>query len=253
MSKNQQPICIEICADSVEAALAAEAGGADRVELCANLLEGGTTPSAACLELTRQRLRIGLHVLVRPRGGDFCYADLEFEVIKRDILFAKSLGVDGMVAGVLLENGQIDKLRTAELIALTRPLSFTFHRAFDVAADPYQALRDLMALGVDRLLTSGQATTALEGAVLIAELIQMAEGRIIVMPGSGVNENTVQPLYQRTGAAEYHFSARKTLDSPMTYRNAKVSMGITQLPAEYARFTVDPERVQRVRQAIQIK
>jgi copper homeostasis protein len=242
-----KPVILEICADSVESAVAAAAGGANRVELCANLLEGGTTPSAASLEIARHKLDLDLYVLIRPRGGDFLYSDLEFEIIKRDILFAKQAGANGIVSGVLLVNGRIDKQRTAELIALARPLPFTFHRAFDVAADPFEALEDLVMIGVDRLLTSGQSATAPEGASLIAQLIQKAAGRIIIMPGGGVHEQTVQTLRRQTGAVEFHSSAKGSQSSRMEFHNPHVAMG--NHAQEYSWSVVDAARVKAIRQA----
>ena len=143
-----QTITLEICVDSVEGALAAEAGGAQRVELCDNLLEGGTTPSAGMIALTRQQIHIGLQVIIRPRGGDFCYSDLEFAVMQYDVNQAKQLGADGVVIGLLNPDGTVDKARTAALIDLARPLNVTFHRAFDMAVDPHQALEELIDLGV---------------------------------------------------------------------------------------------------------
>ncbi|MBC7923752.1 MAG: copper homeostasis protein CutC [Ferruginibacter sp.] len=241
------PIQLEICADSIEGALAAAEGGADRVELCTNLSEGGTTPSAASIELTRQRLRIGLHVLIRPRGGDFCYSDLEFEAMKRDIAFARAAGADGIVAGVLRTDGRVDTDRTAALIAVSRPLSFTFHRAFDLTADPHHALRELLTLGVDRLLTSGQSASAPEGADLLTELVDLAGNRLVVMPGGGVNEQTIGLLRMKTGAREFHSSARSVRESPMTYRNPRVAMGANS--QEYAWSVVDAGRVRAIRRA----
>ena len=161
---------IEICVDSVEGAIAAERGGADRVELCDNLLEGGTTPSAGCIKLARARIRIGLQVIIRPRGGDFLYTPTEFEVITEDVCTAKSLGADGIVIGCLTAAGDIDLERTRALIALARPLNVTFHRAFDMCRDPKRALEELIELGVDRVLTSGQESTCLEGQELMAQL-----------------------------------------------------------------------------------
>jgi len=176
---------LEACVDSVESALSAQAGGADRVELCDNLLEGGTTPSAGLIALCCARLRIPVHVLIRPRGGDFVYSDLDLDVMRRDIAVARQHGAQGVVFGILLPNGAIDVPRTRSLIAAARPLRVTFHRAFDFTADPDQALDDLITLGVDRLLTSGQAATALEGIGMLARLVRRAAGRIAIAAGGG--------------------------------------------------------------------
>src|SRR5690348_7558857 len=161
---------VEICVDSAPGAVAAEHGGADRVELCDNLLEGGTTPSAGCIKVARRRLKIGLQVIIRPRGGDFLYSEDELEVMREDIRMAKDLGADGVVIGCLTPEGDIDRGRTEELIKLARPLNVTFHRAFDMCCDANQGLERLIALGVDRVLTSGQEASCIEGCELIAAL-----------------------------------------------------------------------------------
>ncbi|MBX3015167.1 MAG: copper homeostasis protein CutC [Caldilineaceae bacterium] len=240
------PVSLEICVDSVEGALAAQAGGAHRVELCDNLLEGGTTPSAGMIALTRQQITIGLQVIIRPRGGDFCYSDLEFAVMKADVLQAKQLGADGVVIGLLNPDGTIDQERTAELIALARPLSVTFHRAFDMVADPLQALEDLVGLGVERVLTSGLESSALEGVDLINALVQRAGDRIIVMAGGGVHERNLAKIINHGGVREIHLSARGTVESAMHYRNRHVFMGGALRPPEFSRQTTDRTRVQAI-------
>jgi len=242
---NKSPILIEVCANSVESALTAQAGGAARVELCSALVEGGITPSAAAIELAKEKLQIGLHVLIRPRGGDFCYDDTEFAVMKRDIAFSKRAGVDGVVIGVLNPDGLIDTARTRELIAAARPMSVTFHRAFDMTADAFRALDDVLALGMERLLTSGQRASAVEGKELIAELIRRAGDRLIVMPGAGINEGNILELIAATGAREYHLSGQKKIASQMIHRNPHVFMGVPGLP-EYEISVTDSEKIQRV-------
>ncbi|MBT4499813.1 MAG: copper homeostasis protein CutC, partial [Gemmatimonadetes bacterium] len=181
-------ITFEACVDSVASSVAAQQGGADRVELCADLIEGGITPGAGTIQLVRSRLTIPLHLLIRPRGGDFCYTDDEFEVMCIDIEQARTLGAGGVVLGLLHPDGSIDRERTALLVEHARPLSVTFHRAFDMARDPHQSLNLLIDLGIDRLLTSGQEATALEGADLIAALVQQAQNRIAIMAGGGITE-----------------------------------------------------------------
>lgn len=240
------PITLEICIDSVEGALAAQSGGAQRVELCDNLLEGGTTPSAGMIALARQQIQIGLNVIIRPRGGDFCYSDLEFAVMQYDIAQAKQLGADGVVIGLLNPNGTVDKVRTAALIALARPLSVTFHRAFDMAVDPQQALEDLINLGVDRVLTSGQESSALEGLDLITALVQQAGDRIIVMPGGGVNERNIYKIVRQSGVREIHLSARSSVESAMQYRRTYVFMGGTLRPPEFNHQMADSERIRSI-------
>jgi copper homeostasis protein len=245
------PIVVEICTDSVEGALAAQQGGAQRIELCDNLLEGGTTPSAGMIATVRRSITIGLQVIIRPRGGDFCYSDLEFEVMQADVAQAKQLGAEGVVIGLLNPDGTVDRDRTATLVNLARPLNVTFHRAFDMAADPHQALEDLIDLGIDRVLTSGQENSALEGIDLITELVQKANGRIIVMPGGGVNERNVQRIIAQSGAREVHLAARTSQESKMTFRNTRVFMGGALYPAEFSHLATDRQRVQSVVQTLQ--
>ena len=232
--------------DSAAGAFAAESGGADRVELCDNLLEGGTTPSAGTIKVTRSRLKIGLQVIVRPRGGDFLYGDDEMEVMREDIRMAKDLGADGVVVGCLTAAGDIDRARTGELIALARPLNVTFHRAFDMCRDPLKGLEDLVELGVDRVLTSGQEATCLEGLELLTTLQKQAEGRIIVMPGGGITPRNVQRIVSATGVSEVHLSARSTVESGMTWRNSRVFMGGTLRPPEFDWKTTDENAVRSV-------
>lgn len=239
-------IKVEVCIDSVEGAVAAQQGGAHRVELCDNLLEGGTTPSAGTIALTRQQLQIDLNVIIRPRGGDFRYSNLEFEVMKYDIEQAKGLGANGVVIGLLKEDGSLDRERTEALVRLARPLSVTFHRAFDMCRDPYELLEQLIELGVDRVLTSGQEASALEGLELISALVQRAAERIIVMPGGGINERNIEKIVARSGVKEVHVSGRRSLESPMSYRNLHCFMGGTLRPPEFSRMVTDSGRVREM-------
>ncbi|SMC26916.1 copper homeostasis protein [Andreprevotia lacus DSM 23236] len=218
-------ITLEICAGSLASCLAAQEGGAVRVELCDNLLEGGTTPSFGTIAAARDRLWITLNVIIRPRGGDFLYSDDEFEVMRRDILACKKIGVDGVVIGLLTADGDIDVARTRELVQLATPMQVTFHRAFDVARNPQQALEDVIACGCNRLLSSGQEPSALEGATLLAQLREQAGDRLNVMPGAGVRANNIAELVRQTGCNEFHTSARAPLPSGMRYRNERVKMG----------------------------
>lgn len=234
---------VEVCVDSVEGALAAQQGGAVRVELCDNLFEGGTTPSAGTIALTRRHIGIGLHVIVRPRGGDFYYSELEYEVMCHDIETAKALGADGVVIGLLTAEGDVDTERTRRLIELARPLSVTFHRAFDVCRHPLAALETLIGLGVDRLLTSGQERTALEGLDLIVELVKRSGDQIIIMPGGGINERNVGRILAASNATEIHVSARSPVESAMRYRNHSIAMGGDLRLPEYTRLTTDETRV----------
>lgn len=244
---------IEACVNSVESAIQAEKGGAHRVELCDNLLEGGTTPSAASIQLAGKILSIDLNVIIRPRGGDFCYSDVEYEVMKSDILAAKELGTDGVVIGLLDVSGKVDKKRTKELIDLARPMNVTFHRAFDMTADPFEALRDLIELKVDRILTSGQKNTAIEGIDLIAALIQKAEDRVIIMPGCGITAENIEKLAEQTGAREFHVFAVKQVESPMTYRNQEAFMGAPFETSEYETSITDADAIQKIVSRLQKK
>jgi copper homeostasis protein len=239
-------LLIEACVDSVESGIAAEAGGANRVELCDSLIEGGTTPSAGMIAVTREHLRITLHVMIRPRGGDFLYSDAEYKVMKRDIRTAATLGADGVVFGLLRADGTIDEERTAGLVDAARPLAVTFHRAFDMTRDPYEALDVLMRLGVERVLTSGQQPTALEGAELIRDLRIRTGNRIIIMPGGGV-ERHLERIVRITEADEVHVAGMKNVSSGMSFRNPHVFMGGALFPAEYSRQVTDADMIRRMR------
>jgi copper homeostasis protein len=234
---------VEICVDSVEGALAAERGGADRVELCGSLIEGGTTPSAGCIKLARASLSIGMQVMIRPRGGDFCYSDHEFSVMREDICIAKELGADGVVLGCLTPAGDVDVPRTCDLIAMSRPMNVTFHRAFDMCRQPRSALNDLVRAGVDRVLTSGQEATCLEGVELLADLQREARGRIIVMPGGGITAQNVKAVVDATGVVEVHLAARYSIESRMTFRNTRCFMGGTSRPEEFSWSDTDENAV----------
>lgn len=243
-------IAVEVCVDSVESAVAAQAGGAHRVELCDNLMEGGTTPSFGSIEVARKLLDIKLHVIIRPRGGDFLYSDTEFEIMKRDIEAAKRLGVDGVVIGLLDREGNIDLRRTVELVELSRPMSVTFHRAFDVCRDPFAAIDQLAEIGADRILTSGQEATAVEGSELLAKLVKYASDRIIIMVCGNLNERNINRVIAETGAKELHFTGFRSVDSEMQYRNERVFMGGTLRPPEYSRAVTDAEVIRKTINAI---
>jgi copper homeostasis protein len=246
-----QEIVLEACIDSVAAAVAAQQGGAHRVELCADLLEGGITPSSGTVHMARDRIEIDLNVIIRPRGGDFLYSDLEFEVMKLDVARAKELGANGVVIGVLHADGSVDKARTGALVGLARPLSVTFHRAFDMSRDPYEALEDLIELGIDRVLTSGQDLTALEGLDLITGLIQRAGERIIIMPGGGITERNIRKIVDQSGAQEVHVAAPVNVESRMRYRNTQSFMGGELRPPEFALTVTAPDRIQAFLRAVQ--
>lgn len=237
----------EVVVYNVVSALRAQEGGADRIELCDNPAEGGTTPSFAMIEQVRQNISMDVYVMLRPRGGDFCYNNYEFHIMKRDLFQCQRLSVDGLVFGILTEEGRIDKKRCKELIAIARPLKVTCHRAFDMTRDPFEALEDCIEAGFDRILTSGHRPTAIEGVELIAELVKKAEGRIIIMAGSGVNEETVGEIVSTTGVNEIHFSAVTYKDSVMQFKNPHITAMGADEGSEYKYRTVDPERVKRIR------
>ena len=227
----------EICIDSIAGVNAAVEAGAARVELCASLIEGGITPS---IGMVRQAVsiadgRLKVHVIIRPRGGDFLYSADEFAVMRDDVAETKAAGAAGIVIGLLDAEAAIDEARSAALIALARPLSVTFHRAFDVARDPFASLDALIRLGADRLLTSGQEPGVVEGAPLIRRLIAHAAGRIVIMPGGNINARNAARVAADTGAQEFHFAAFTPEASGMRWRNEAVFMGGALRPPEYDR------------------
>jgi copper homeostasis protein len=210
---------IEICTPSFHSALQAQEGGADRIELCVALELGGITPNFATIELTKQALSIPVYVLIRPRGGDFCYSESEMQCMLRDIEICKNLGVEGVVCGALQDDGLIHQKQTARMLQAAEGIDFTFHRAFDRCKNPFDALELLKNLGVSRILTSGQRPTAMEGVSLLAELVEKAEDKIIIMPGSGVNAANLLKIKALTNAKEFHFSAKSTIQSPFLFHN----------------------------------
>ncbi len=253
---NREDFKFEICANSVESCLAAQEGGADRVELCAGIPEGGTTPSYGEIKVARRLLtKTLLHVIIRPRGGDFFYTPLEMERMEEDIRMCRELGVDGIVIGCLTPEGEVDREKNQQLISLAkddasswsasgkdlRPMTVTFHRAFDRTADPMKALEDIIYLGCDRILTSGQQPKAIDGTALLAKLekrigeLEKSKGkesqgghpthRLQLLAGSGVNEDNIREIFDATGIHEYHFSARVNVPSRMKHYNHEVYMG----------------------------
>ena len=227
---NREEFKFEICANSVESCLAAQEGGADRVELCAGIPEGGTTPSYGEIKLARKLLtKTKLHVIIRPRGGDFLYTPLELERMEEDIRICRELGVDGVVFGCLTEEGEIDREANRRLVELARPMSVTFRRAFDRTVDPMKALEDIISLGCNRILTSGQQPKAIDGISLLAQLEKKLKEYplppIQLLAGSGVNEENIRQIFDATGIHEYHFSARVNVVSKMKHYNHEVYMG----------------------------
>lgn len=237
---------IEICANSAQSCVEAEMGGASRVELCAGIPEGGTTPSYGEIK-TAQALTstIDINVIIRPRGGDFLYTEAEVEAMMLDIELCKQLGVHGVVFGCLTSEGDIDVPLMRRLIEAAKPLSVTCHRAFDVCRDPFAALEQLIELGCDRILTSGQQSTAEKGIPLLKQLVEKAGERIIIMPGCGVREGNIARIEAETGAREFHTSARSVVHSQMRYRKEEVPMGSSAVTSEFETVQTDREKVKQ--------
>ena len=236
----------EICVDSVAGVQAAKDAGAHRAELCAALIEGGITPSCGMMRRARTIPGIKIQMMIRPRGGDFLFDSDEFEIMKADIDTAKAEAADGVVIGLLKSDGTIDEERSAELIARARPLSVTFHRAFDMTPDPFAALETLIRLGVERVLTSGQEPTVLEGLPLITELVRRAGDRIIVMPGGGITARNVERILAAARPREIHFAALQLEPGEMKFRRDHVFMGGELRPPEYDRLVTSLSGVKAV-------
>lgn len=241
----KKTIVLEICAYGAGSAVAAQEGGADRIELCDNAAEGGTTPSYATILLAKKYLHIPVYPIIRPRGGDFLYDELEFEAMQQDIRICKQLGCDGIVTGILTAEGRVDKLRTRKLVELAWPLGVTFHRAFDMTTDPFEAMEEVIETGCERILSSGQRQTAPEGSALLAQLVERAGDRILIMPGGGVREHNIATLVKETGAREFHTSAKITIPGGMKFRNPLTSMGVEG--KEYELSLVSAPLVKKIR------
>ncbi|MER8418362.1 copper homeostasis protein CutC [Mesorhizobium sp. M1329] len=233
---------IEICVEGIHGLLAAQAAGADRVELCASLIEGGITPSFGTVRTALELATIPFHVIVRPRGGDFLYSEAEYRSMLADVCALAELGVAGVVIGCLNADSTIDEQRMSELVKAAGRLNVTCHRAFDMTRDPAEALEVLIRCKVGRVLTSGQRDTALEGADLLADLVRQAGDRIIILGCGGLDPENIGKVRRKTGLSEMHFAALKDVPSAMRYRNPKVGMGGTDLDREY-RNTVTDEAV----------
>ncbi|HET9057476.1 MAG TPA: copper homeostasis protein CutC [Chitinophagaceae bacterium] len=230
---------LEVIGFTIEGCIAAQTVGAHRIELCDNAGEGGTTPSYGFIKAAREKLTIPLYPMIRPRGGDFLFSDDEFTIMCEDIRVCKSLQCDGVVIGLLNKDGTVDKNRCAKLVQSAYPMGVTFHRAFDRTRDAFEALETLIEIGCERILTSGLKPTANEGAPMIKALIEKANERIIIMPGSGVRSSSIHQLALTTGAKEFHSSARKQADSIMNYMNEEMNEKLTSV-------TVDKEEIQNI-------
>ena len=243
---------LEICVDTVESAIEAQYAGADRVEFCDNLIEGGTTPSYGSVVSARNNLNIGLHVIIRPRGGDFLYSDLEYDIMRRDIEICGESGVDGIVTGILLPGGNIDVDRTAKLFEFAYPMSTTFHRAFDMCNDPVQGLEDVISAGAERLLTSGMKNKAQDGIELIRQLVIQSDNRLLIMPGGGIDETNAALILTATKAREIHLTGRRIIESEMIFRRQGINMGGVPGVAEFSRKVADPERIKKIAEILKM-
>jgi len=222
---------LEVIGFTIESCMIAQAAGAHRIELCDNPFEGGTTASYGFIKTARENLSIELYPIIRPRGGDFLYSEIEFEVMKADIENCKSLGCDGVVIGILNADGTIDKKRCKQLVEIAHPMKVTFHRAFDRTNDPFKAMEDIISIGCERILTSGQKNLAIDGEELLNKLVKQANNRIIIMPGSGVNSNNIEILVKNTNATEFHTSARTFINSKMEFINESMDEQLTSVSA----------------------
>ncbi|HWB90671.1 MAG TPA: copper homeostasis protein CutC [Puia sp.] len=234
---------LEICAFNLDSALIAQQAGADRIEFCAGPAEGGTTPSAGAIRTAREKLRIALYPIIRPRGGDFLYSDEEFRSMIRDVEYCKQVGCNGVVLGILQADGSVDKARCARLVEVAYPLGVTFHRAFDWSSNPFEAMETIIGIGCERILTSGQRPTAPEGVELLDQLVREADERITIMPGSGVRAGNIAMLAEKTGASEFHTSARIFKASAMQYVNAAIRETQDSVMA-------DPDEIRKIRETL---
>lgn len=237
---------IEIATSDFITTKSAVDGGADRIELCANLAEGGTTPSMGLMKVCRNAFDVLLFPIIRPRGGDFLYTDEEFEIMLQDAKLAKELNCDGIVTGLLNIDGSIEIKRTAKLIESVYPLEVTFHRAFDRCADPFLAMEQLIEIGCARILTSGQKPSAADAVELIAELNNKADGRIIIMPGSGVRKENIKMIAQKTGCKEFHSSLRGRIKSKMQY----IHPAFKNSEESYMNNAIDSKEVRELREVL---
>lgn len=239
---------LEACVDSVKSAIEAEKGGAQRVELCSNLIIGGTSPGAALFRQVRKNTNLKIRVLLRPRFGDFCYDEYEFEMMKEDVAMYRDLGVDAIVTGLLKSNGDLDVERMKELIKIAGETPIALHRAFDVCRDPKKALEQAIELGIVTILTSGQKNSALDGRDLLKELVEQSAGRIEILAGAGISPSVIEQLVSYTGVTAYHMSGKETLDSAMEFRREGVSMGFPG----FSEYEIWQTSEQNIRGAVQV-
>jgi len=241
---------LEVCADSVESVLAGEQGGATRVELCGNLIIGGTTPSPKLFEEIRRRSAIPIHVLIRPRFGDFCYTKYEYSIMKEEVRMFRELGAEGIVIGVLKAEGTLNMEAMYGLLSEAEGMSATLHRAFDMCADPLKELEQAISLEMDTILTSGQKNLCIQGAALLKELKEKSLERICIQAGGGINAGVIPSLYRVSGVKAYHMSGKALLDSAMSYRKAEVNMGLPSF-SEYTVYRTSEEEIRKARQVLE--
>lgn len=241
---------LESCVDSVESAIAAEKGGATRLELCGNLVIDGTTPSPSLLKEIRKHVSIPVNVLIRPRFGDFCYTDYEFEIIKQEVQMFRELGAEGVVIGILNADGTLNIEQLKQLRSQAGTMSVTLHRAFDMCIDPQRAMEEAINLGFQTILTSGQENNCEQGATLLRELVRDSKGRITIQIGGGVNAGVIKRLYPITRATAYHMSGKVSINSPMHYRKENVNMGLPNM-GEYEIWRTDVEKIHEAKQILE--
>ena len=240
---------LECCVDSVESALAAAAGGANRLELCSNLIIGGTSPSLALFHQVRQQVDIPVNVLLRPRFGDFLYTPYELDILKEEVAMFREAGADGVVIGCLTADGELDRAAMEKLLELRGSMNVTLHRAFDVSRDPYRTLQECIDMNIQTILTSGQKNSCMEGCDLIASLHEKAEGRIDIMAGAGVNASVIREMLPKVPLRSFHMSGKKTLDSGMLYRKQGVSMGLSSL-SEFEIWRTDSSKIKEAQEVL---
>jgi copper homeostasis protein len=240
---------LEICCYSLQSCINAQQGGADRIELCNGLFEGGTTPSIGLIKLAVEVVNIPVYPIIRPRGGDFVYSKTELKVMEEDILQAKAAGAKGVVIGILKPDGTVNVAETKKLVELAKPMGVTFHRAFDMTIDPMQALEDIVQTECERILTSGQQNYAADATELLTKLAETANGRIKIMAGSGVGVKNAEELI-KTGVHAIHLSAKMAAESPMQFRNEAVSMASAINPSEYVRYEANLETIQEIKKVV---
>lgn len=246
---NHGKFILEACVDSPESAIAAWQGGADRLELCGHLIIGGVTPDEWLFQKVREVCGLPVRVLIRPRFGDFCYTDLEFEIMEAQVKHFRELGADAVVIGCLKPDGRLDMEKMKRLMDQARAMDVTLHRAFDVCKDPYEALEQAVSLGIGTILTSGQESSCMKGSECLRRLNEQAAGRITLMAGAGVSADMIERLYPLTGLTAYHMSGKKVEDSSMVYRREGVPMGLPGI-SEFEIWRTDENAVRQAADAL---